>query len=782
MASLQPIALKESLPAKLLTKVFSVYLVVTILLTSFHLVAEYQNTQELVLRELEGLSRSFNPGLSLSVWNEDENQARSIAAGILESPSIVKVQINPDWGVETQEIVTSASELKPGTLVADAPPQSTTESPSDTATDGLLEQRLFGATFPIVYVTPEQSPKNLGTITLFSDHSIVFSKVQHGFVFIFVNALLKTLALWAIFLWYGRHLLSLPLRRLTSATQQFRSEALENLPHRTEFPEVDTQRSDELGILANVFQDMRDALLKHIQELEGSREKIRQYNQELEHKVEARTLEIQRSHQELTQLHEVAHTVNLTLNLDEVMSVTQKSLQPVFSFDIIGIAIVDDALKALRPDRVYGEDVSDEEKAHLHEVQIPLDNTDSFFVRMLFQKDPEFIPQITPKFQRTFSQYDQQIFSILPICGFLCFPLEIQFNTIGVIFFGNRKQPFSLKHQQLETIQHYVTNVATAINNARLYEDLKNTRIQLAESEKIAAMTRTFEKFVPKQFLSRLAGQGIEHIQLGQAQLETVTVLFSDIRAFTTLAETMAPQELLNFLNAYFQRMNEVVHRYDGFIDKLVGDAMMALFDLSQRPEDDVKHAIQCAIAMQQELQVYNQLRQHSGYRKISAGIGLHSGPVVFGTVGSQERMDSTVIGDVVNVASRLEGLTKYYGVPIIASDDTLHSFHDVETISHRLIDWVRVRGRTEPLKIYEIFGYETESLQDLKAQSEPFLQEGLQWRKMRRWDDAIQAFQKAVQTFPQDPVAGFHLSQCSVLQKHPPSDDWNGESIFERK
>ncbi|MGK5091097.1 7TM-DISM domain-containing protein [Deltaproteobacteria bacterium TL4] len=204
-----------------------------------------------------------------------------------------------------------------------------------------------------------------------------------------------------------------------------------------------------------------------------------------------------------------------------------------------------------------------------------------------------------------------------------------------------------------------------------LKQDRENAlSLQLLESEKIIKISETFKKFVPMGFLNRIATQGISEIELGKAENDTMSILFCDIRSFTSFSEGLKPQEVLNFLNSYFKRMNRPIHNNKGFIDKFIGDAIMALFDLPEHQEDTAGYAVNAAIEMHEELKIYNGHRQSVGYLPVKIGIGIHTGPVVIGTVGSDDRMDSTVIGDNVNLASRLEDLTKYYNSQIIGVRD----------------------------------------------------------------------------------------------------------------
>jgi len=166
-----------------------------------------------------------------------------------------------------------------------------------------------------------------------------------------------------------------------------------------------------------------------------------------------------------------------------------------------------------------------------------------------------------------------------------------------------------------------------------------------------------------------------------------MTTMFADIRGFTTLSETMTPQENFKFINGYLTQMEPIIDKYNGFIDKYIGDAIMALFPTCA---DD---AVQAAIAMLKKLVDYNQGRQRAGYQLINIGIGIHTGPLMLGTVGGQNRMDGTVISDAVNLASRVEGLTKIYGTPLLITEQTYSSLTDVSQYHIRVIDCVTVKG-----------------------------------------------------------------------------------------
>lgn len=308
-------------------------------------------------------------------------------------------------------------------------------------------------------------------------------------------------------------------------------------------------------------------------------------------------------------------------------------------------------------------------------------------------------------------------------------------------------------------------------------------QFQLAESEKVAAMTKTFQKFVPEQFLTRIAKEGWENIELGKAETDVITILFSDIRGFTSFSEKLTPQELLNFLNAYLHRMNEPIHAHHGFVDKFIGDAIMALFDRPDATNNaEAQDAVEAAIAMQEGLTAYNVGRARAGYVPIVSGIGIHSGEVIIGTVGSADRLSSTVLGDNVNLASRIEALTKLYGVGILITHDTFLFLEDPHQFKHRELDCIKVKGKSTAVNIYEIYDADPPEIQEKKRKTAPHLVRGLQYRQTQNWDKALMAFQKALEHFPEELATQRQIEICKHLQANPPGPDWDGALQLDEK
>ncbi len=217
---------------------------------------------------------------------------------------------------------------------------------------------------------------------------------------------------------------------------------------------------------------------------------------------------------------------------------------------------------------------------------------------------------------------------------------------------------------------------------------------------KLQKTLESFERFVPNKFILAIAPQGIENIEVGVAATRTMTILFCDIRGYTSMSEAMTPLETFAFLNNYLACMGKAIDQANGFIDKYIGDAIMALFD-----DESTDGALKAAILMRQALEQFNnQQPTPKNLPKIAVGIGIHRGQVVMGTVGFTCRIDSTVVGDAVNIASRIEGLTKEYGCGILVTESVVMNLSYPELFSLRLVDQsVKLRGKDEAIAIYEL-------------------------------------------------------------------------------
>ena len=207
----------------------------------------------------------------------------------------------------------------------------------------------------------------------------------------------------------------------------------------------------------------------------------------------------------------------------------------------------------------------------------------------------------------------------------------------------------------------------------------------------------SLERFIPREVLSFLNKKSITEIDLGDYTELRMTVFFLDIRDFTGLSESMSPRENFRFINSFLRRFGPLVRDHNGFVDKYLGDGMMALFP------GNPDQALTAAVAMRRELKEYNQGRARGGYAPIRFGIGIHTGPLMLGTIGENRRMDSTVISDTVNAASRLEGLTKKYLTDILVSGVTVAGLENPQSFPTKFVALETVKGRTQPMEVFQV-------------------------------------------------------------------------------
>ncbi len=261
-------------------------------------------------------------------------------------------------------------------------------------------------------------------------------------------------------------------------------------------------------------------------------------------------------------------------------------------------------------------------------------------------------------------------------------------------------------------------------------------------------------------------------------QVRELTVLFSDVRGFTAFAEQVPPAQLTTVMNQLLSPVTHAIHDHRGTIDKYMGDAVMAFWGAPLPDNDHAWHAVQGAVAMQQALAVTNQQFAQQGLPALKMGIGIHTGPMNVGNMGSDFRMAYTVLGDNVNLGSRIEGLTKVYGTPILMSDDTLQALtaEQRRQLPTRPVDKVRVKGRQAPVMLYQVLA-ETPSEQALSA-----LNSGWQAYQQGDFSAARGYYEEVLAVLPDDPLALLFRSRCHYYLQEPPPADWDGVFTHEQK
>ncbi len=279
----------------------------------------------------------------------------------------------------------------------------------------------------------------------------------------------------------------------------------------------------------------------------------------------------------------------------------------------------------------------------------------------------------------------------------------------------------------------------------------------------LSQLNLAYSRFVPRQFLQLLQKNSILDVQLGDQVQKEMSILFADIRDFTTLSEQMSLPENFKFINSYLSRMEPEIIANHGFIDKYIGDALMALFSGSgngsrNKSADD---AVRAGIRMLETLKEYNQHRGNSGYAPIKIGIGINTGSLMLGTVGGRNRMDSTVISDAVNLASRLEGLTKEYSVPLLISHHTFWELEDANKYCIRLIDRVQVKGKSEWITVNEVFDADPPAVREGKLATLTIFMEAWILYNQNKFTEASQVFQECLRRNPGDQVVQVYLDRC---------------------
>ncbi len=290
-------------------------------------------------------------------------------------------------------------------------------------------------------------------------------------------------------------------------------------------------------------------------------------------------------------------------------------------------------------------------------------------------------------------------------------------------------------------------------------EQLSEQNQQLITVNKeLSSINKAYARFIPKEFLELLGQDSITHVNLGDQKKYDMSILFADIRSFTQLSEMMTQQENFNFINSYLNKVSPCIRHHKGFIDKYLGDGLMALFPSS------AEDAIMAAIDMQNKLDQYNIERKAKNRIAIEVGVGIHDGMVMLGTVGEEERMDSTVISDAVNIASRLERLTKRYSSRIITSFETILVINDRSKFDYRPLHSLTLEGKKRPTRAMEILNAYPDEEYENKMKTLDIYKKAHDHYVHKEYSMAYEGFKEVLSIDKADIAASIFFEECSVL------------------
>ena len=311
-------------------------------------------------------------------------------------------------------------------------------------------------------------------------------------------------------------------------------------------------------------------------------------------------------------------------------------------------------------------------------------------------------------------------------------------------------------------VEAIVFSFALADKYDMMQKDITRVKIEKEQekSEQLRKINIASSKFVPSPFLNFLGKENILEATLGDYVEKQVNVLFSDIRVYTSLSENMTPEDNFKFVNAFNLRMGPIIRNNKGFINQYLGDGIMAIF-----PED-TEDTLNAAIEMHKNLNEYNQRRLAKLKIPIRMGIGIHTGPLIMGIIGDEQRMDAATISDTVNVASRIEGLTKHFGASILVSEACVQNLKHKEKFNLRYLGLTKVKGKREEIKIYECFDGETQEIIELKRATLKDFEVASQLYFDKSLEQSLSIFKNIVEINPKDFAAKIFLDKVDESLK----------------
>ncbi|MBD1823354.1 GAF domain-containing protein [Cyanobacteria bacterium FACHB-DQ100] len=347
------------------------------------------------------------------------------------------------------------------------------------------------------------------------------------------------------------------------------------------------------------------------------------------------------------------------------------------------------------------------------------------------------------------------------------------YNWFNQAITGNRQQYYP--DQTLQPVrgeeQHSINLSINTIADANDHHRISGALVVMDDISDEKRLKSTMYRYMTQELAEQLL-ENPDAAKMG-GDRKDVSVLFSDIRSYTTLTETLKAEEVVEMLNQYFESMVEAVFMHKGILDKYIGDAIMAVFGSPLPLDDHEWMAVQTALEMRHRLTAFNRARSACNQQTISIGIGINSDTVISGNIGCSKRMEFTAIGDGVNLGSRLEGASKLYGTDIVMSETTYRPCAD--RVWARELDFIKVKGKNKPVAVYELVGLRSEKISDKKQRIIDHYHNARQHYLNRKFAFAVAEFATVLEIDHTDKAASLHMERCQHWLRTPPSDDWDG-------
>jgi len=352
-------------------------------------------------------------------------------------------------------------------------------------------------------------------------------------------------------------------------------------------------------------------------------------------------------------------------------------------------------------------------------------------------------------------------------------PLKVKNNTLGMVILGHSETK-DFTAAELKLLTTIALQSAVAIESAQLYQ--KGLRAAKEREEAITAIHKVSQKFVPNEFIKSLGKDRLTEVSLGDLVEKEVTVMFVDIRDFTTISENLNPKDNFLFINSFNKRMGPIIRKNQAFIMQYLGDGFMALFP------NGAQHALRAAVEMNKELEIFNQERKVKNRLPIKIGIGMQNGNLIMGITGDIDRLDAAIISDTVNTASRIEGLSKHFGTNILITQDCIDNLTHPEEFNFRFLGPVRVKGKQKPIQLYECINGDEQVLQQHKQVTLGTFDEGMRLYFNKEFAMAAVTFQQIIKQNPGDHTARLLLNRAAHLITKEIGDDWKGVESMTNK